>query len=121
MAIDQDSKFNGVVQGWNLETYNKIKQRYLSLINSQWRSGDGFESLKYRLKYMYGDVDSISYKFNRYLIYVHKGVGRGRGINSGKTKPKPWLNPVLDEELPNLADRIAEIKAEVALKQIQIK
>lgn len=118
MEIEQ---FNGQVKNWNFKNYQGIKDRYLSLINSPNRSGEGFETLKYRLGYDYGEIDRIAYKFNRYLVFVHKGVGKGRAAGSNKVNPKEWLNPVLDENVPELADIVIGLKAEAALKRIQIK
>lgn len=113
--------FNAGIKEWNRKSYQGIRDRYMSLINSPERSGDGFDSLRYRLGYNYGEIDRIAYKFNRYLVFVHKGVGKGRPAGSNKVKPKEWLNPELDDRVPELADLVIGMKADAALKRIQIK
>lgn len=121
MTSEDIELLNAAVAGWNNRVFGKIKNRYLSLINSPKRSGDGFESLGTRLGKKDGEVDYISYKFNRYLVFVYKGVGKGRPIKSGKEQPKPWLTPVIDDAMPELADIVARIKTDAVVKAIDIK
>lgn len=109
------------------------------------RSGDGLDSLKMKTHQTMGEIDGSGFKFNRYLVFVHKGAGRGFGgakgskwigpdgklkstmatslgkMNSGSHKAEPWLNPVLDAEVPKLADMEAGFQADNAIKAIQIK
>jgi hypothetical protein len=65
-------------------------------------------------------------------VFVHKGVGRGYQIQSGmvhrvaKTKstevrhPAEWFNPVLDQALPELADKLAEINADAVVNSTRM-
>lgn len=121
MTSEEISQLNAAVTEWNNRSFGKIKNRYLSLINSPKRTGEGFESLGTKLGKKDGEIDYITYKFNRYLVFVHKGVGKGRPIGSAKVKPKPWLTPVIDQELPALADIVAKIKGDAVVKAIDIK
>jgi hypothetical protein len=42
-------------------------------------------------------------------------------MNTGNRHAEDWLNPVLDQQVPKLADIVASFKADLAVKQIQIK
>lgn len=121
MTPDEITQQNEAVQEWNRETFSQIRNRYMSLINSPKRSGDGLDSLKYTLSKSFGEIYRVQYPFNRYLIFVHKGVGKGRPIGSNKVRPKPWLTPVLDEQVPKLADIVAAFKSDAAVKRLDIK
>ena len=57
-----------------------------------------------------GLPESISFQFERHGIFVAKGVGRGRGIANPGTA-REWINPVIEQNAPLLADKIAEINA----------
>lgn len=81
--------------------------------------------------YTQKDVDTIvkvAFKFERHGVFVHKGVGRGyvaagngfvnRIAKGHQLKPRvavEWFNPVLDQYLPELADRLAVINADATL------
>lgn len=134
-----------IIKYWGTTTLQSVKSRYISLIRSSNRSGEGLDSIKIRYKESYGEIDQVNFKFDRHLIFVHKGAGKGVGgskgtswisakgvrkktaasslnkIGTGKRKSKLWLNPVLDAAVPKLADQLTEIKIEHALKAIDIK
>lgn len=136
---------NAAVRKWFSDTLQDIKNRYISLVQSPGRSGDGLDSLKSRTYQSAGEIDHGGFKFDRYLIFIHKGAGRGFGgsrgstwydphglqrstnpaslgkMNTGSRHAEEWMNPVLDEDVPKLADIIAGFKADLAVKQIQIK
>jgi hypothetical protein len=139
-----EAQNTGVIR-WKDNSFRSIKASYMRLIRSAGRSGDGLDSLKMRTKQTYGEVDQITLTFKRYLIWVHKGAGKGEGgskgstwydkfgkmkktnpeslgkIGSGTRRKEEWLNPVLDEAVPKLADIVAGFKADGAVKLIQIK
>jgi hypothetical protein len=136
---------NAAVTGWANTTLQQVKNRYMQLVHGDKCSGDGLDSLKMRTYQHYGEIDGIGFKFDRYLIFVHKGANKGHGgakgstwtdahgvlkrtnplslgkMNTGNSLEKPWLNPVMDDQVPKLADIVADFKAELALKQVQIK
>lgn len=82
------------------------------------------DSIVGKTRKAYGAVDRITYSFERHGVFVHKGVGRGYEIQSGMVRriarskttevrhPAEWFNPVLDQALPELADKLAEINAD---------
>lgn len=80
----------------------------------------------------YDIIDSLSYKFERHGVFVHKGVGRGYRISGGKVikysknhsghrEAEEWFNPVLDDKVPELADKIAEVNTDAAVNATRMK
>jgi hypothetical protein len=79
-------------------------------------------------KRYFGVIDRVTYTFERHGVFVHKGVGRGYQLQGGvvrrvaKSKstevrqPAEWFNPVLDQTLPELSNKLAEINADAVLK-----
>lgn len=118
--MDYHERITGVVKEWTSKTLRDIKHEYELKINGE--SYEGYNSLRSRIWYHYGEPYRIGFQFKRYLIYVHKGVGRGNKINDPNRRRRPieWLNPVLEGNFPSLADRLVEIKADLALKNIQV-
>jgi len=82
-------------------------------------------SLNSKTKKNYGVIDRVSIQFERHGVFVHKGVGNGYKMQGGtvirtakKITPDPrprvaveWFNPILDQSLPELADKLADIGA----------
>lgn len=75
-----------------------------------------------------GVVQRIGYRFERHGVFREKGVGRGAGARDREAtlnartgrKPGPWFNPVLEREIPSLADRVAKNFAEIYTANIFI-
>ena len=87
-------------------------------------------SIRSKTREQFGEIDTITYSFERHGVFVHKGVGRGYPIRgrgtiknpSGKTRNAiEWFNPVLDQTMPELANRIAEINADAVLNTARVK
>lgn len=87
-------------------------------------------SIRSKTRQNFGEIDTITYSFERHGVFVHKGVGRGYPIRGGAVIKNPsgktrvaveWFNPVLDQNLPELANRIAEINADAALNSARAK
>lgn len=91
-------------------------------------------SIKPSTKQSYGEIDTISFSFERHGIFVHKGVGRGwemsgklvRRTAKGKMKNGgrnvvEWFNPVIDKNAPLLADQIAIINADAVLNATKLR
>lgn len=87
-------------------------------------------SIRSKTRQMYGGIDTITFSFERHGVFVHKGVGRGYPLKgsgaiknpSGKTRVAvEWFNPILDQNMPELANRIAEINADAALNTARAK
>jgi hypothetical protein len=103
------------------------------------KEGKLVNSIKPSTKQTLGEIDTISFSFERHGIFVHKGVGRGYKMNKGtglvirtakKREPNArvkdriaveWFNPVIDLNAPRLADQIAEINANAVLNASKLR
>jgi len=81
-------------------------------------------SIRSKTRENLGEIDTITFSFERHGVFVHKGVSRGYPIRGGGSIKNPsgksrvaieWFNPVLDKDFPELANRIAEINADAVL------
>lgn len=87
-------------------------------------------SLKTRTGKMNGEISNVSFSFERHGVFVHKGVGRGPGgINgmvvrkatiSNPRKPNEWFNPVINDNLPELADKLVEREADAVFNATRL-
>jgi len=101
------------------------------------------DSIKSLTKKSYGVIDRVTYTFERHGVFVHKGVGRGYKMQGGMVirtaksedqttrsptwwgdDPRPrlpneWFT-LLDQTLPELADKLAEINADAVLNATRI-
>ena len=91
------------------------------------------DSIRTRTRLTYGAITGLSFVFERHGVFVHKGVGRGYEMqggmvvrtaredsifsnNQGKVRAAfEWFNPVIEQSLPELADKLAEINADAAV------
>ncbi|HAF34670.1 MULTISPECIES: hypothetical protein [Sphingobacterium] len=137
--------WNNRIKAWGRGTITSIKGSYAAMVTSTQQTGEGEKSIKILYKQDFGQIERISFDFNRYLVFLHKGAGKGvagsKGstwetksgkkkstnpkslgkLGTGKRKAKKWLNPQLDRAVPKLADMLLEEKWEGALKAIQLK
>jgi hypothetical protein len=67
-----------------------------------------------------GMASRISFKLPQHAIFLHKGVGRGRPVSRPKGA-KQWFNPVIDRNIPDLADRVANGQADLIINNINIR
>jgi hypothetical protein len=97
------------------------------------QEGKLVNSIKPSTKQSYGEIDTISFHFERHGIFVHKGVGRGWEMNgklvtrTAKGKMKnggrnvvEWFNPVIEKKAPLLADQIAVVNADAVLNATKL-
>lgn len=132
--------FNTQVRKWTGATRRAMKLRTLQLVLS---IGPGHDQQKTRVRYYLGEANRIQFSFPYYMVFVHKGAGRGYGGNktglfttrtggkgktnpasmgkmgTGKRKPKPWFNPVLEEKFPELGEILQEYHGGKAVANIQ--
>jgi hypothetical protein len=85
-----------------------------------------------------GSIYSMSWKFPKHGVFVIQGVGRGYVLVDGKVKrgvmrgnsfysisdtierhPKDWFNPVIDQRMPELTEKVANYYADKAADQIE--
>ena len=102
--------------------------------SKQRQEGKLVNSIKPSTKQTYGEIDTISFSFERHGIFVHKGVGRGwemkgklvtrtaKGkMKNGGRNVVEWFNPVIDRNAPELADQIALVNADVVLNATKLR
>lgn len=100
----------------------------------QRQEGKLVNSIKPSTKQTYGEIDTISFSFERHGIFVHKGVGRGwemkgklvtrtaKGkMKNGGRNMVEWFNPVIDRNAPELADQIALVNADALLNATKLR
>lgn len=133
-------QFNSKVTGWNRDAQRKMKNHILRMVLN---IGPGYNQLKTSTRSYYGEVNRLQFNFPYYMVFVHKGAGRGYGgvktglfsrgdgskgvtsrdsmgrMGTGKRVPKPWFNPVIEEKFPELADIITEYRGDQIALNIQ--
>ncbi len=67
----------------------------------------------------FGQVTRVNFRFAKHGIYLEHGVGKGRRVRTAAARPKPWLAPILDPAIDELADLIAENYADIAGGEIK--
>lgn len=86
-------------------------------------------SIGSRPKKNYGTVNRINFPFSKQGLFLERGTG---GYPSGKdsggkptynkrsrTYPKPWIAPILDKAIDELADILSKEYADVAMGEIK--
>jgi hypothetical protein len=98
------------------------------------KTGKLASKFKSKVGYQFDIASKIAYKFERYGVFVEKGVGRGYPIESVKGNAaaiasasgkgriaKPWFNPTIEKEAARLADLLQQDVADIAVKNLFIK
>ncbi len=78
-------------------------------------------SLTKKIRSRNGMIDKISYGMPRSGVFRHKGVGRGRGINSGRTIAARWYTNPTDRNFPDLQNIVAAEDATFVVNNLTIK
>jgi len=103
---------------------NKIITAHRTILAQKLKSAANRSSRLYKLKTSEKKERStsktiaIGISMEKHGVYVEKGVGRGRGIQSGKTKPMPWFNPVIELYVPIIAEDLAINSADLLQKAL---
>ncbi|MBK5720145.1 hypothetical protein JGH11_04590 [Dysgonomonas sp. Marseille-P4677] len=131
---DKDSveQFNKDVSGWSINTTRRLKANVRMMVREDRKLSDSINpNVYYDNKYGVKEANRIGFSFVREGIHIHKGAGRGQGgykgskwynqygeqkttqlsslakMGTGNRKPIEWFDPVIDQELPQLADLVA--------------
>jgi hypothetical protein len=75
-------EYNAKVTAWGSAIGIKIRAS-IRMLTSKGK-GDLVRSLRLKTAKWYGEVDKLSYHFDRHGVFVHKGLGRGYAMVSGK-------------------------------------
>ncbi len=139
MSLDHENK---IKKEWGVQTLREIKDHYNRYVKGD--SDYGLESLRLRTGKSFGEIDRFSFSLARYLIWLQKGAGKGKGgkkgstwffkdqrrktnpnsfgkMNTGQRKKKDIINPVLERRVYDLAELVATFKADEVVKAIKIK
>jgi hypothetical protein len=135
--VDQ---YNQDVSGWTRDSTRKLRNEVLRLVLN---IGPGYNNLSGATKKYYGEASRIAFTFPYYMVFVHKGAGRGYGgfksgkyttatggkrntnqssmgkIGSGQRQPKPWFNPVIEAAFPQLSEIVASYHGQKIMLNIQ--
>ena len=71
------------------------------------------------IKKDFGQVNRINFRFAKQGIWLEHGVGKNRRVRSANARPKPWLAPVLNPAIDELANLIAENYLDIAAGEIK--
>lgn len=134
------TQYNSEVSGWTRDARRKLKSRILRLVLN---IGHGYNDLKGSVKKYMGEANKIGFSFPYYMVFVHKGAGRGYGgsksglftnksggktatsatamgkMGTGKRVAKPWFNPVIEQAFPELENIITDYRGEKILLNLQ--
>jgi hypothetical protein len=145
MAEDNSTgKFNHVVTWWK----NNVRKNAISNVVTMTGKGvtGSYSNILSRKTYYklesnittktrkdFGEINMVSFQFPRHGVFVHKGVGRGwemisgkvvrtaKGIQKGTRVPKDWLNSEIDKSVGLLADELVTIKADAVVNAASAK
>lgn len=130
MTNDAES-FNKDVRSWTSRVSSGLIGNVMAFSNKG--NGDLASSIKPKTRKDYGEIDRITFSFARHGVFLQKGVGRGhmmagnkvvRGVKwkkfprllpgSVNREPEDWFNGTMEQEVPALADIVADHKANEA-------
>lgn len=138
---------NAIVVAWQSKVRTKLRSsaRWFSdgktesfVMRGRQREGKLANSIKSKTRKSFGLIESVTFSFERHGVFVHKGVGRGyaargegfvvRTANKRQPGQKSrdrvaveWFNPILDQHVPELADRIAKVNADAVINPSKMK
>lgn len=139
-SLDKErvAKFNKDVKAWTRRTTSKLKASVRSLVQKDISLSDSLTPAYYHYENnKKSEITRIGFGVEREGIYIQKGAGRGHGGYVGsqwtdlygklkKTNPKSkglmdtgnrrsinWLNSVMEKEIEELADIVAEYSADI--------
>lgn len=115
--VENVEEFNKKIMDWGMKVRSELQ---ISISANIANDKNLSKSLKNTYHYEYGEIYRLGFTFKPEGVYVHKGVGRGynmRGDIAVRTakqeskigklrKPKPWFNPVVERNMPELVSII---------------
>lgn len=142
---DRVKQFNEDVTAWSIHTTRRLKINVRTMIKRDLLLSDSIRpNLYYDRKYA-KEVNRVGFSFVREGIYIHKGAGHGQGgfkggsewynihgakkttiraslmkMGQGNRQPKEWFDPIIEQEIPQLADLIADYSATLQIDATNI-
>lgn len=142
---DRVEEFNNDVKAWSIHTTRRLKLNVRAMVKADRKLSDSISpNIYYDNKYGAKEANRIGFSFVREGIHLHKGAGRGQGgskgskwynrfgerketlasslnkMDTGNRKAIEWFDPIIDLELPQLADLVADYSATVFIDSSQI-
>ncbi|MDU1906655.1 MAG: hypothetical protein E6772_17960 [Dysgonomonas sp.] len=129
------NEYNDNVKDWGKNTSVKLKASVKSLIDRDLLLSDSIKPKVYYDRKYAKEANRVGFTFVREGVYVHKGAGRGKGgtkgskwfnlkgermstnpdslfkMGTGSRQPKEWFDPVVEQELLQLADLVSDFSA----------
>jgi len=114
------------VRKWGRLTRQKLVERILSL-NMHERAAVTMDkplakSVRSIFRKQSGDIEGVSFRFPRHGIFLERGVGKHRPVNSAAANKaaKPWISTTLPSATEQLADILAKEYADLVAEDVQI-
>jgi len=125
MSIQNDlDKLNDDIAAWDKSDLKDLRGELNSLGVQHRRNSPSKISLqkvlKSRLRKRSGLIDRISYVMPRHAIFLHKVVSKGHPITNPR-QAKEWYSPVVDRNIPKLADIVAEGGGNLIINNLDIR
>ena len=125
MFDQQDiDELNAGIAGWDRKNVDEIRAEMDALGIKHYDYSKNKtplrQAFKSRLRQKFGLTDRISYTMPRSAVFVHKGVSRGHGKNNPR-KAKEFFNPVVDRNLDELANIVADGQGNLVINSINIR
>lgn len=104
------------IRGWGLRILSALKgmQRILGI---KFSTNSQSQKMRVGFKRSRTGIVRIDYNMTKGLIMTHKPAGRGGPENRTE---KAWFNPVIEENIGELADNVARNTGETLSKSIFI-
>lgn len=127
--MDNVKQQNDVVKKWRAKVMRSLKSSASRFSDGKSKSMvqrgqiTGFvrneqklaKSIGSKIRNVGGEPDTISFTFERHGIFVDRGVGRSHG-KSNPRGANEWINPAIAQHVDELADKLAELDANSAIK-----
>ena len=135
-------QFNSEVKEWMGYVIQDLKGNIALLVQKDVFLSDSLEPRIYKSK---GETERVGFSFAREGIYIHKGAGRGQGgfrggskwtdkygklkktnpdsfylMGTGNRHPIRWFDPIIEKNLPKLADIVADYAADMQIDASRI-
>ena len=135
-------QFNSEVKEWMGYVIQDLKGNIALLVQKDEFLSDSLEPRIYKSK---GETERVGFSFAREGIYIHRGAGRGQGgfrggskwtdkygklkktnpdsfylMGTGNRQPIRWFDPIIEKNLPKLADIVADYAADMQIDASRI-
>ncbi len=135
-------QLNDDVDAWRIDVVRQLRGNVRMLVKQDEKLSSSIDSNVHKEK---GEPDRLGFSFAREGIYIHKGAGRGQGgfrggskwtdrhgklkktnplsfykMGTGNRVPIRWFDPIIDKNLPALADLVAEYAADMQIDASRI-